>query len=162
MIYGHLKCPSTLGQLPSIDPWEEALEWLSQFTESSPLGITERHNGKMLISVESYQTKPRQMCCFESHAHTIDIQYMLKGSETIEWALANSLQPKGKYSKEGDRQNYEEPERGADCSFRLAAGYVAIFMKDDAHCPQIYDGGGRDVIKAVLKLDVSMVDGLLV
>ena len=52
MIYGHIDYPSAFANLNNYNPWGEALAWLRDLTENTPLGITERYGGKMSLNVQ--------------------------------------------------------------------------------------------------------------
>jgi len=157
MIYGQIDYSSTLATLGQSEPWSEAMAWLRELTESSSLGITERHGGKMSLDVHTYRTKPREECRYENHRHTVDIQYTISGGECIEWALAGELEEDGEYQPRRDKQYFHVPTMTGSALIHMLPRHYSIFMADDAHCPKIHDGRHAEVFKAVVKIDTSLI-----
>ncbi|MEJ7589808.1 MAG: YhcH/YjgK/YiaL family protein [Ferruginibacter sp.] len=86
---------------------------------------------------------------FECHDQHIDIQFCVKGKETIGWKpRASCLAQKGTYNPEKDVSYYNDVP---DTYFSLTDGQFAIFYPEDVHAPMI----GEEVIrKLVIKVKI--------
>ena len=99
MIFAKLNTPSTYTPLLGHPIWEEALYFLRELNEESSLGITELKDNKMFANVHTYKTKPESDCRFEGHRNMIDVQYIIKGGEFIDWHLKEDLMADGAYNE---------------------------------------------------------------
>ena len=152
MIFAKLKNPSTYKPLIGHPVWEQALGFLRELNEQSTLRITELRGDKLFVNVHTYPTKPELDCCFEGHRNMIDLQYIIKGGEFIDWHLKEDLVMDGPYDNEKDFQFYNCPSKLSGTRINLKAGYFAIFFPEDGHRPQINDGQNDSVLKAVVKI----------
>ena len=91
MIFAKLNTPSTYTPLIGHPVWVQALAFLHKLNEQSPLGITELRGDKMFVNVHTYLTKSDEDCRFEGHRNMIDLQYIVKGGEFIDWHLKENL-----------------------------------------------------------------------
>ena len=81
---------------------------------------------------------------FECHNKHIDIQYCVRGKESIGWKpRASCLAPKGEYNPTKDVLYFND---APDTFFGLTDGQFAIFYPDDVHAPMI----GEDTIRKVV------------
>jgi len=177
MLYAKLDTPSTFTPLLGHPIWEEALAALSKLDENSPLGITELRGKDMFVNVHTYDTLPESECRFEGHRDMIDVQYIIKGGELVDWVLKSELKEDGEYMVEKDFQYYAAPEaqRMADSGWQMAdaesdagyqsltrvhltAGYFGVFFPEDGHRPKINDGIHKGVLKAVVKIHRALLD----
>lgn len=169
MIYAKLDTPSTYTPLLGHPVWEEAFEALRKLTEDSPVGITELHGKDMFINVHTYETLPDPECRFEGHRDMIDVQYIIKGGELVDWVLKSELQEDGAYLVEKDFQYYQAPEgRGQESGDRsqefnqtrihLLPGYFGVFFPEDGHRPKLNDGIHKGVYKAVVKIHRALLE----
>jgi YhcH/YjgK/YiaL family protein len=114
----------------------------------------------MFLNYHSYETRTRADCRWESHRRYIDLQYVLAGSEWVDWSPAGDLVAAGGYDSVMDRQDYLDGESPAtQQSVRLNAGSFVIFFPEDAHRPQIADGEPQTLWKAVVKVEWSLLEG---
>lgn len=104
------------------------------------------------MNVMEYATVPESERKWESHRKYIDVQIVLRGSESIGYCPASSLGDDGAYSAEHDAVIY-----GGDCEpctrlFVPERGFCAFFP-GEAHRPGC-DSGHADtsVLKAVVKI----------
>lgn len=80
------------------------------------LNIAEVHEKKYIVNenfyyfLQSYTTKPAEMCKFESHREFIDIQIMIEGSEAMDLADISRLVIKEAYDFEKDTAFWNVPE----------------------------------------------------
>lgn len=152
MIFAKLKNSSTYQPLIGHPVWDQALGFLRELNEQSSLGITELRDDKLFVNVHKYATKPELDCRFEGHQNMIDVQYIIKGGEFIDWYLKEDLVMDGPYDDEKDFQFYKYPSKLSGTRINLKAGYFAIFFPEDGHRPQINDGQNDSVLKAVVKI----------
>lgn len=158
MIYGSIQHSSTHAPLETLEIYREAIDWLRGLTAASPLGLRERHDGKMSLNVHTYATKPRSECRFENHRRTVDIQYTITGGECVEWSLVGDLEPDGDYLPDREKQYFCLPALPGPVTLWMPPGFLAVFHADDAHCPKIADGQNGEVLKAVVKIDASLLE----
>ncbi len=158
MIFGHINSPSTYQPLLHQPVWIQAFNVLHALGEETDLGISPIKENKMFINVHQYNTKKISECRFEGHREMIDLQYVISGSEIIEWADKTMLLPDSVYDHEKDIQFYKESEALMLTKIHLKAGHFAIFFPDDAHRPQITDGYSFGVYKAVIKIHRELLN----
>jgi biofilm protein TabA len=152
MIFGKLGTPSTYYLKTSHLVWNQTLNLLSNLSHNTPLGITKLNEKEMFVNVHSYNTKFESDCRFEGHQNMIDVQYIIKGGEFIDWYSKEDLEEDGLYDEEKDFQFYKCPSKLSGTRICLKARYFAIFFPEDGHRPQINDGQNDSVLKAVVKI----------
>lgn len=101
--------------------------------------------------VSEYVTKPREKCSWETHRKHIDIQYILEGCESIDYASAMSLEETTPYDRVNDCTLYE----GDGSEIKLETGSFAVFYPEDAHRPGVMDGISMPVRKVVVKIKIA-------
>jgi YhcH/YjgK/YiaL family protein len=106
--------------------------------------------GDTYYMVQSYDTRSESTGFFESHRQFIDIQFMVSGSERVDYAPASALTLRGDYNKEKDLQIYD----GKGDTFILRPGFFAVFFPQDAHMPCLWVNKSKPVIKVVVKVPV--------
>lgn len=101
---------------------------------------------------QTYLSKNREICFFESHQQYIDVQFILDGEEIIEVSTSNSLEVLMPYSSEMDLIKYKDTENAS--SIVLKKGDLAIFYPQDAHMPCLKLAEPTNIIKTVVKVKV--------
>jgi len=101
---------------------------------------------------QTYLSKDREQCFFESHRKYIDVQFILEGEEIIEVDNINNLNINFEYDKNMDLIKYDDSSFAS--AIKLKKGDVAIFLPDDAHLPCIKVDAYTKVIKTVVKVAV--------
>ena len=85
----------------------------------------------------------------EGHRKYIDIQYVIRGEESMGWAPREGLVSSVDYDEEKDLEFFAgEP----DSIVRIPSGSFAVFLPTDAHLPLIGDG---PIHKVVVKVAVG-------
>jgi YhcH/YjgK/YiaL family protein len=101
---------------------------------------------------QTYFSKDREKCFFESHRKNIDVQFILEGEEIIEVDNIKNLNVDFKYDENMDLIKYDDSNFSS--SIKLKKGDIAIFFSDDAHMPCIKINESIKVIKTVVKVAV--------
>jgi YhcH/YjgK/YiaL family protein len=116
-----------------------------------PLGDNGFH-----ANVHSYQTLLEADCLWESHEHTIDVQYVIDGEEIIRWMPINALKGKSKSISAQDRLEWDAPLFNTT-AITMRPGMFALFMPGEAHCPKIALGLPTLIKKAVFKVPIQLL-----
>ncbi len=128
----------------------QALRYLEQ-TDFSQLESGEYLlEGRELFAIVSeYALKPVAAGRLEAHRKYLDIQYLVRGGETIGYAPLCGQSACVAYDAEADVAFYP----GAASLIRVEPGMFAIFYPEDLHMPGLGEPDVR-VKKVVLKLRV--------
>ena len=109
----------------------------------------EKVSGKELwISVQEYETKPREEKKFEGHKDYIDIQYIISGREEMEVCDLSRTEAVTEYNGEKDVQFFVAKAESTKLS--LQAGDYAIFFPDDIHMPGVSPKGENVAVKKIV------------
>ena len=101
---------------------------------------------------QTYFSKDREKCFFESHRKNIDVQFILEGEEIIEVDNIKNLNVNFEYDENMDLIKYDESNFSS--SIKLQKGDMAIFFPDDAHMPCVKINESTKVIKTVVKVAI--------
>ena len=154
MIHGHLDLQSTTEPLAIHPVWQRMLVWLRSLGKELPLGRVDIEPGIFAL-VQRYTTQPREACRFESHRENVDLQYTFTGTEIIDWAPREQLQPDGPFSVEKDVGFWLSPQ-GPVTGLVQGPRHFAVFYPEDAHRPKVqYLPPGESVLKLVIKIPVQ-------
>ena len=145
--------------LLSEDVWNKSLAWLLQNASAAELGTYQLGQMDWFANVHEYTTKDQELCAWESHQHTIDIQYVISGSEKILWMPTSELEGPTKTFDNIDRQEWKVKDLGSPrpSQIVLSAGFFAIFLPNEGHCPMIKDGNPALIRKTVIKIPLSLL-----
>jgi biofilm protein TabA len=99
---------------------------------------------------QSYITKDKENCLFESHKKYIDIQYMFEGDEIMEVENVNNLDVSSIYDEKLDYAKHFQTTKSS--SLKIKESEMAIFYPFDAHMPCIKIDKNKKIIKAVFKI----------
>lgn len=102
---------------------------------------------------QTYITKDKEDCLYESHKTYIDIQYMFEGDEIMEVENVNNLTVTTKYNPDLDYTKYAQSKNSS--VLKIKQNELAIFYPDDAHMPCIKIDENKKIIKAVFKILVN-------
>ena len=137
--------------------WEAAASFLVKAGEDIALGRHDIKGDDLFARVMKYKTKPAGKGQFEAHRKYVDVQFLLKGAEAIDWAPLCDLDPKSAYDRKDDGRLYHNP-RGIPTRLILKPGLFAVFFPEDGHAPGLISGAGpRDVKKIVLKVKTDLL-----
>jgi len=117
-----------------------------------PLGETWKR-----AMVVSYQTRSAETAAFEAHRKYADIQAVLSGEETLEWAPLEGLELRDRYN-EGKDIEFHKRIDGTGVPLILRPGLFTLLLPQDAHAPQLHVGDTPNKVKKiVIKLDIDLL-----
>ena len=103
---------------------------------------------ELYYMVQEYETKYPDQARYEAHEKYVDIQYIVKGVERMEFAETSKLKVTEKYNPEKDVKFLEEP-KVIDASI-VEAGDYRIFYPEDAHRPGLCVNNTPSKVKKIL------------
>ena len=143
-------CPwKDIGRYAAIIPGlEEVLAVTENLTDLTPRTIP--LSGRNKILVQANTTKPAQGQLLEAHREFLDIQYILKGGETVGWAPLDKLTLEGEFNAAKDKGSYS-----GECDFMdIREGYCYVVFPEDGHMPGCHVNEAKELVKLVIKLEV--------
>lgn len=135
----------------------KSLEWLEKNAATAGLGNHPLGEPDWYANVHGYTTLPEAECRWENHTKTIDIQYLIEGSEGIRWTASHQLGAPRRYIEEKDREEFD-PANCFASLLHLQPGMFAIFLPGDAHCPKILLSRPETLRKVVVKIPSYLLD----
>ena len=95
--------------------------------------------------------KMAHLAKFEAHRKYIDIQYVISGSERMDFALIDNFAGDIPYDKEKDIE-FLKLKEDSSCPnvINVKTGDFAIFFPQDVHAPMLSCGDGIEKIKKVI------------
>lgn len=135
---------------PLVPGLDEALEKIAAMTEFAP-GATPLKEGK--FTVYHNRSVPLDQGKWENHRKMLDVQYIIKGCEVVEWTPTELLTPAGEYDPVKDVQFFD----GKGTVIPVPAGYCYIVFPEDGHKPGCCLETPDDYVKIVIKLPAPEV-----
>lgn len=129
------------------------LTHLAELDQSEKLGSYDLSN-RVKVLITEYETAGPPFSGYEAHRQCIDIQYPIRGRESVLWAPLAGMTLRDAYDPKIDRLIVDDPER----TMEIITGeeVFAIFFPDDAHRPCLPVKGIRTLIrKATIKVQIS-------
>ena len=128
----------------------QAFAFLERATPDTPDGRHEIDGDAVFALVQRYQTQPVAEH-LEAHRRYVDIQFILRGREVVQWApLASVAGIARPYDDARDAEFYTAGV--ATVPVRLATGQFMILFPDDAHAPCCAWNDPEPVTKVVVKV----------
>ena len=103
---------------------------------------------ELYYMVQEYETKFPEEARYEAHEKYVDIQYIVKGVERMEFAETSKLKVTEKYNPEKDVKVLKEP-KVIDASI-VEEGDYRIFYPEDAHRPGLCVNNTPSKVKKIL------------
>lgn len=133
--------------------FEKAFRFLTENKlENLDVGKHEIDGDEIYAIVQSYTTSLPDEKLWEAHKQYIDIQYIVAGRETIEWAPVDSLKILEVYSEEKDAAFLGEEVIWT--SAQMKEGYFGVYYPEDAHKPGCIFETSGPVKKIVIKIKI--------
>ena len=130
----------------------QGFTWLENFSPTSSDGRYNIAGDELYALVQSYDTVFPAEKKFEAHRKFLDIQYAVRGRETIHFAPISALHPTTAYNVKKDCLHYVDPSFSTPRHFE--PGSFAIFFPQDGHKPGCFNGAFAHVKKVVIKVRV--------
>ena len=130
--------------LPGIDEAFDAVNALTEYENKKNYPLS--NGNRFFVAVET----TKEPALAEAHRNYLDIQYVVKGKETMGWAPLDTLTLDGEFNTEGDCGMYAGPCQFVD----IPAGYCYVAFPEDAHMPARHLDEPQDFVKVVVKLKV--------
>ena len=137
MIFGNIHTYKDCG----LTNLKQYLDLLATLPSDAPDGKTSLENGAY-YTVFTANLRDGSTANFESHKKYIDLQYILEGTEEMEYADLTDLVSTAPYSEEMDCEFWSG--KGTVLSFRT--GDFAVYAPADAHKPALGEGVTRKVV----------------
>ena len=149
MIYDHINNVYLYkGLSPALDV---GLEYISQVMNTAANGVSFLEHGVKVI-VNEYVTKQRSENGYEAHRKYIDIQFPVKGEESVKVCPIKQLEPTTEYNEENDYILFADH---AGTAFTIGEGFFLILFPDDGHMPQLCAGEPKIIKKITLKVPLK-------
>jgi YhcH/YjgK/YiaL family protein len=133
-----------------------SLQWISESAGTEAEGIHELGEPGWYVNVHGYTTQARELCSWENHPETIDIQYMIEGIEAIDLTAVEALGEPTVFKPESDTQKFAAAA-GPAMQLILRAGDFVIFLPGEAHRPKVAVHEPAGLRKLVVKIPVRML-----
>jgi YhcH/YjgK/YiaL family protein len=143
-------CPfKDIGRYAAVIPGlEEAVQAVAALQSMEPATVPLSGGNKILV--QQGTTKAAQGQLLEAHREYLDIQYIVKGAETVGWAPVDTLTLEGEFNTVKDKGMYS-----GHCDFMdIAEGYCYVVFPEDAHMPGSHLDIPSQYQKLVIKLKV--------
>lgn len=137
--------------------FSRSLLWISGNLGSLTEGIHELGQPGWFANVHGYTTQARELCTWENHPATIDIQYMIDGVEGIDLVPVESLGTPTTFKPESDTQKFAAASDPVT-QLVLRSGDFVIFLPGEAHRPKIAVQSPSTLKKLVVKIPVRLLD----
>lgn len=149
MIYDQIK---NLSSYRDLLPGIAAVETFLDNTDVSALTAGKiRLGGGVVCNVNRYE--PKVGSKWEAHRNFIDLQYVVRGAETMVYASLGAAMDAGEYNAEKDLQFFGGAEHAVSMDFR--DGDFALFFPQDVHMPGLKNEETEgEVLKLVFKIPV--------
>lgn len=156
MLHASLSAPAHWKPFIKQSIFERSLQWIAGNAASIPDGIHELGEPGWFVNVHGYTTQSRELCAWENHLETIDIQYMIEGLETIDVIPVEGLGEPATYKPESDTQKFgNNDEPFTQVVFRTGA--FVFFFPGEAHRPKVAAGSPLALRKLVVKVPVRLL-----
>ena len=118
-----------------------------------PVGDIPILNDELYVKVLKYTPMHASKGFFETHDQYADLQFVIKGRESMFYVDSKRITPTDKFTLEGDFKFYEASE----CISELVVseGEFTIFLPGEPHKPGCLTGNDdREIIKLVFKIRI--------
>ena len=132
---------------------EKALEIIEELDWEKVACGTYTVDDDIYYMVQEYDTKYPHEARYEAHQKYVDIQYIVKGVERMEFAETKDLGVDEAYNADKDVTFLKEPKEIDACI--VEAGEYRIFYPEDAHRPGLCVGQPAKVKKILAKIKLG-------
>jgi biofilm protein TabA len=133
-----------------------SLLWVSGNARSAAEGIHELGEPGWYVNVHGYSTQPRELCTWENHPSTIDLQFIIEGIEGIDIIPVEALGEPTSFKQESDTQKFAANLSPAT-QLVLRAGEFVFLMPGEAHRPKVAVEAPVQLKKLVVKIPAKLL-----
>lgn len=137
--------------------FRKSLSWIAEQSGSFTDGIHELGEPGWYVNVHGYTTQAQELCTWENHTETIDIQYMIEGIEGIDIIAVEKLGAPTSFKVESDTQKFAPIDEPAT-QLVLRPGEFVFFQPGEAHRPKVAVQAPVALKKLVIKVPVRLVE----
>jgi YhcH/YjgK/YiaL family protein len=140
--------------------WEKAFCFLESLSSEVDTGRHIIDGTDIFAEVAEYETVPEERKPYESHREYADVQFLLRGSEWLDYAPLGTLAVLQDYDPA--RGDYMLHTRAGAPATRitLGNGVFSVLYPEDAHAPGVArEGVPEPVKKVVVKIRLSLLKG---
>lgn len=158
MLHSTISTPSHWKSLITHPVLIRSMDWIQDHQQTVKEGIHELGEPGWFVNVHGYTTLSPDLCRWENHIRTIDIQYIIEGAETVRMLPSTVLGTPESYSPANDTEHFHPPSDGIPfATVNLQACDFVIFFPGEAHLPKISLGDPSELRKLVVKIPSSLV-----
>jgi YhcH/YjgK/YiaL family protein len=136
--------------------FQKSLAWITGHLGAFREGIHELGEPGWFVNVHSYTTQAQDLCKWENHTATIDIQYVIEGTEGIDVIAVEKLGEPTVVKPEADAQLFA-PIADPATQLVLGPGDFVVFLPGEAHRPKVAVGTPAPLRKLVVKVPVKLL-----
>lgn len=134
----------------------QSLLWVRDNAASVTEGIHELGKPGWFVNVYGYTTQPRELCAWENHTRTFDLQYMIDGLEVIDLIPVESLGAPTSYKADSDTEKFSANE-APFTQLLFPTGSFIFFLPGEAHRPKIAAAAPAALKKLVVKIPTDLL-----
>jgi biofilm protein TabA len=157
MLLAPLSRPAHWQPFLSSPIFRKSLAWISAHLGAFTEGLHELGEPGWYVNVHGYTTQAPDLCTWENHLATIDIQYMIDGVEGIDLIAVEQLGEPTSFKAESDTQKFAAVGKPAP-RLILRTGDFVVFLPGEAHRPKVAAGAPVALKKLVVKVPVKLVE----
>ncbi len=151
-------CTGTLAEwkkMKCLEGLEVAFEFLQKTKlEELPLGQTPIEGEDVFVRLQKINTKPVEGTRVEVHRKYIDVQYLIKGQESMGFVpQPDGLEVLQPFDAAKDNGYFARPANTTMLPVR--EGQFAVFFPGQGHVPGCHLEGPHEVLKAVVKVSAE-------
>lgn len=159
MFLSRLSQPADWQPFLTAPVFQKSLAWITGHLGAFSEGIHELGEPGWFVNVHGYTTQAQDLCTWENHTATIDIQYLIEGAEGIDLIAVEKLGPPTSFKPESDTQKFGAIA-GPATQLVLRSGDFVIFLPGEAHRPKVAVGTPAPLRKLVVKVPVKLLGGM--
>lgn len=136
--------------------FQKSLAWISAHLGAFAEGIHELGEPGWFVNVHGYTTQAQELCTWENHTATIDLQYLIDGTEGIDLIGVEKLGETTSFKAESDTQKFAAVAEPST-QLVLRSGDFVVFLPGEAHRPKVAVGKPCPLRKLVVKVPVKLL-----
>lgn len=155
MIHFSLSQPDRFAVLQANPIFAASIDWIQKNGAQVAPGIHELGEEGWYANAHGYTTQERALCAWENHRHTVDLQFLIEGTEVID-VTSRELLELDVYKEEADAEKFLP----ADVPFSqvvVAENEAIVLFPGEAHRPKVALQDPCALRKLVVKIPVRLL-----